>query len=128
MTPRLGERGWLFIFNYSNLFYIFLIKLNYAFSIYYIVLTCYVFNYCIWLNFDMCFSCFLAGFLLFFPRGSVTECDSLLERICYLKVYFISYSCILFWLLLLWLGSNRCTATLVVINICTSILKMCATE
>ena len=46
----------------------------------------------------------------------------------YLKVCFISRPCILFRLLLLRLGSNRCSGTLVVINICNSILKTCATE
>ena len=74
------------------------------------------------------FSCFYAGFLLFSPKGSVTGCDSLLASFCYLKVYVISRSYILFRVLLLRLGINRCAVSLVVINICTSILKMCVTE
>ena len=29
------------------------------------------------------FSCFLAGFLLFSPKGSVTRCDSSLKCVCF---------------------------------------------
>ena len=63
-----------------------------------------------------------------FPKGSVTGCDSSLGSFFYFKVYFSSHSCILFRLQLLRLGSNGCAVSLVVINICTYILKMYGTE
>ena len=42
----------------------------------FIVLTCYVYYYCILLGFNTLFSCYFAGFLLFSPKGSVAGCDS----------------------------------------------------
>ena len=59
------------------------------FSISYIVLTCYVYYYWIWLGFNMLFSCFLAGFLLFSSKWSVTGCDSSLGSFCYSIAYFL---------------------------------------
>ena len=70
-TPRLGEGGRFFIFIWSP-FYFLLIEFHCAFSISYIVPTCYVYYYCIWLYFNTLF-CVFAGFLLFSPKGFVTD-------------------------------------------------------
>ena len=48
VTPHLGEGGWFFIFDYSSPFCFLLIEIYYTFSISYLVLTCYVYYYCIW--------------------------------------------------------------------------------
>ena len=97
VTPRLGECGWFLIFDCLSPFYFLLIEFHYAFSISYIVQTCYVYDsYCIWFNFNTHFSCFLAGLLLFSPKVSVTGCDSSLGSFCYSPVYFSSRSCIFF--------------------------------
>ena len=48
VTPRLEVGGWFLIFDYSSPFSILLIEINYTFSISYIVLTSYVYYYCIW--------------------------------------------------------------------------------
>ena len=76
VTPRLWEGGWFFIFEYSSPFCFLLIEIHYTFSNSYIVLTCYIYYYCIWWGFKTLFSCFFAGFLLFSPKGLVTGCDS----------------------------------------------------
>ena len=56
-----------------------------------IVLTCYVYYYCILLCFNMFFTyIFFSGFLQFSPKGSVTGCDSWFGSICYSPVYFLS--------------------------------------
>ena len=47
MTPRLWEVGWSFIFDYSSLFCFLLIEIYITSSISYMVLTCYVYYYCI---------------------------------------------------------------------------------
>ena len=90
VTPRLGG-GWItMIFDYSNTFCFLLIEIHYGFSISYIVITYYVYYYCIWYGFNTLFFSFFAGFLLFSPKGSVTGCDSSLESFCYSPVYFLS--------------------------------------
>ena len=47
------------------------LEIHYTFFIFYIVLTCYVYYHCIRSGFNMLFSCFFAGFLLFSPKVSV---------------------------------------------------------
>ena len=74
----------------SSPFCFLLIKFHCTFSISSIVLTCYVYYYCIRLSFNTLFSCFFAGLRLFFPKGSVTGCDSSLGSFCYSPVYFLS--------------------------------------
>ena len=97
VTPRLGEGGWFFIFDYSSPFCFLVIEIHYTFSISYIVLTSYAYYYVSYLiRFNTLFSCFFAGFLLFSAKGSVTGCDSSLGSLQLLKVYFISRSCIYF--------------------------------
>ena len=82
--------GWMiFHFRLFNFFFVNSISLC-VFSICYIVLTCYVYYYCIWLSFNTLFSCFLALFLLFSPKGSVTGRYSMLGSFCYSPVYFVS--------------------------------------
>ena len=75
----------LWIINQKNWFWI-----SCFFPISYIVQTSYVHHYCSWLGFNTLFSCFLAGFLLFSPKESVTGCDSSLGSFCYSPVYFLS--------------------------------------
>ena len=59
--------GWCFIFEYSSPFCFLLIQIHYAFSISYIVLTCYVYYYCIWQGFNTLFSCFFLDFYCSLP-------------------------------------------------------------
>ena len=59
---------------------LFFVDLN--FSISYKVRTYYVLHYCIWLVSDNPASFFVGGFLLFFPKGSVTGCDISLGYFC----------------------------------------------
>ena len=47
VTPRLGEGGLYLICDYSSPFCFLLIEIHYTFSISYIVLTSYVYYYCI---------------------------------------------------------------------------------
>ena len=70
VTPRLGDCGWFFIFDYSSPFFL-VIEIRYTLSISYIVLTCYVYYYCIWFGFNTLFSCFFARVLLFSRNVSV---------------------------------------------------------
>ena len=71
-----------FSFSIIQVHFVFLlVEIHYAFSISCIVLTCYVYYYCIWYGFNTLFSCFFAGFLLFSPKGSVTGCDSSLRSL-----------------------------------------------
>ena len=79
-----------------------------------IVLTCYVYCYCMWLDFNTLFSCFFAGFLLFSPKGSVTGCDSSLGSFCYSLVTSFRVHASSFRLLLLRLCGNRCAEALVI--------------
>ena len=75
----------------------------------------YVYYHCIWLGFNMLFSCFFTEFLLFFPMESVKGCDASFGSCYYSPVYFISHSCIFFLAaILLQLCSNRCAVALVV--------------
>ena len=92
VSPRLGESGWFFIFGCSSVLFIMLINFHYNFfsPISSIVLTCYVYYYRIWLGFNMLFSCFFTGFLLFSPKILVTGCDYLLGSVCYSPMYLFS--------------------------------------
>ena len=83
--------GWtIFHFRLFKSFCFLLIEYNHIFfSISYIVLTCYVYYYCVLLGFNTLFSCFFAGFILFSPKGSVTGCDSSLGSFCHSPVYFL---------------------------------------
>ena len=78
VTPRLVEGGYFFIFVCSSPFCFLLIEFHYSFSFSYLVLTWYVYYYCIWLGFNTLVSCSFARFLLFSLKGLVTGCDSLL--------------------------------------------------
>ena len=113
VTPGLREGGWFLIFDCTSPFCFLLIEFHCFFFISYIVLTCYVYYYCIWLGFNMLLSCFLAGFQLFSPKGSVTGCDSSLTSFCYTPLSSFRL-CIFFRLLLLRIRSNRCAEALVV--------------
>ena len=87
----LAWREWM-IFHFrlfkSILFCVHLISS--CFSISYIVLTCYVYYYCIWFGFNTLFSCSFAGFLLFSPKGSVTDVTPRMGIFCYSPLYFLS--------------------------------------
>ena len=84
--------GWMiFHFRLFQVPFVFLlIEFHYFFFISYIVLTRFVYYYCIWLDFNTLFSYFFPGFLLFSAKGSVTGCDFRLGSFCYSSVYFLS--------------------------------------
>ena len=84
-------KGLLFLIcDCSSLFCFLLIEFYSAFSIFYIVLTCYAYYYCIWFGFNLRFSCAFSGFLLFSQKGSVTGYDSSHGSFCYSPVYYLS--------------------------------------
>ena len=60
VTPRLVEGGWFLIFEYSSPFF-FVNWNSLYFSNSYIVLTRYVYYYCIWYDFKMLFPHFFVG-------------------------------------------------------------------
>ena len=80
-----GEGGWFFIFfDCSSPFCILLIEFHYTFfpfliKYYPIMFIIILFRF----SSDKPFTCFFAGFLLFFPKGSVTGCDWSLGSFCY---------------------------------------------
>ena len=115
VTPRLGEDGWFFIFDCSRPFCFLLIEFHYVIFISYIVLTGYVYYYCILLMFNKPFSCFFAGFLLFSPKGSCSHGMWLLawEFLLFSSALPLAYASS-FRLLLLRLCSNRCAEALVI--------------
>ena len=110
------EGGWFFIFRLFKSILFLLIEFHHIFSFSYIVLTCYAYYYCIWLGFNVLFSCFFARFPLLTPKESMTGCDSSssLWSFRYSPVKFIARSCISFRLLLLRLWNNWCAEALVV--------------
>ena len=81
------------IWKWTRLFKFILLFVNWVsfwFSISFILLPCYVYYSCIWLGFNLLFSCFFTGFLLFSPKGSVMGCVSSLRSFCYSPVCFLS--------------------------------------